>query len=147
MNLKNIEYRFDKMSARKQFHVVRRLTPVLVDLAPILKGLKPGSAELQEEDKAAIALKFIEPLGKALSNLKDEDADFILDNLLDTVSRSAGQGIGYTPIRVNGVMMFQDLEMFDELTLAFYAIKANFANFIPAIRSVLSQNQPQANGE
>jgi hypothetical protein len=135
MNLNNVEYRISKLNARKQFHVMRRLAPVISDIAPFLKGM---DLEHSESDKG---YAMIAPLGKALANLKDEDADFILDTLLDAVTRDAGNGLGFTPIRLNGVNMFSDITMASELKLAFEVIKDNFKDFLPEIRSILTQEE------
>jgi len=145
MEIKGIKYKFGKMNARKQFHVMRRLTPAIGQLGPVLKMIGGGVSGLSEDDKADVGLQVIEPIGKALASLKDEDADFVLDELLNCVSRDNGNGLGFSPIRTNGVDMFEDIDMPSMLMLAFGAIKANFADFIPAIRSILNPaNQKQS---
>jgi hypothetical protein len=137
------KYIFGKLNARKQFHVARRLAPAIADIAPLLKLIKSEEVE----DKEEFGIKAIEMLGNALSKLKDDDADFILDSLLDSVSRELGQGTGSAPIRSNGVMMYQDIDMPTELALAFHAIKANFADFMPTIRSALNQQSQKPNAQ
>ena len=138
MLINGFKYQFTKLNARKQFHILRRLTPVLQDLAPLIKSLNKKDAEQTE-----LGLEVVQHIGIALGKLTDADADFILDNLLDSVSRDNGQGLGFSPVRANGVQMFQDIDMPTELTLAFHAIKANYTDFIPAIRSILSQKEAQ----
>lgn len=138
MEINGKNYQFAKLSARKQFHIMRRLTPVISDFAPVLKLLNTS----KDADQTDLGLEVIEHIGKALGALNDADADFVLDGLLDSVSRDNGQGLGFTPIRVNGVGMYSaDIDMPTELILAFHAIKANFADFIPAIRSIIAKSQ------
>lgn len=115
---------------------MRRLAPVISEVAPALKSLGNELGEDAGYDMMPV-------IGNAIASLKDEDADFVLDGLLDSVSRDNGKGLGFSPIRSNGVNMFADITMPMELKLAFEAIKANFQDFLPEIRSILAQKESQ----
>ena len=134
MQINGHDYNFGKLNARKQFHIMRRLTPVLSELTPLIKMFNQ-----KRDDESNTGLQLIEHIAKTLGGLKDDDADFILDGLLDSITRDNGNGLGFSSVRVNGVTMFADIDMPTELTLAYHAIKANFTDFIPAIRSALSK--------
>jgi len=137
------KFTYGKMSARKQFHVIRRLAPAIADFAPLFKLITKDVKSMESEDREDLGIKAIETLGVGLSKLKDEDADFIIDSFLDITSIDLGQGTGFAPLRTNGVLMYHDLTMQDELKIVFGGIKANFQDFIPAIRSALHPLQSE----
>ena len=77
-------YRANKIDARTQFHIVRRLAPVLGEIAPALQG-KGG-------------LDALPPLANAVAKLTDSDADYVIFGLLKAVVRKQDQGLGWGPV-------------------------------------------------
>lgn len=110
--------------ARKQFHVVRRLAPLLAHLGD-LAGLASDT-----RDEAAV-LKAAGTFGQALAELTDEAADYVLDAALAAAEVQQSDG-GWAALRANGATMFP-LDMPGELSVAFHVLRANLAGFIDAL--------------
>lgn len=113
-------YRIGRLDARKQFHVARRLAPVLAGLS--------GSAGKTSGGLVAQLM----PIADALSKMADEDVDYVLDTCL-AVCQRAQQGGQYAAVTVaNGGLMFQDIDMAQMIKLTVAVIQGNMAGFFDA---------------
>lgn len=140
VEINGAQYRIGKMNARQQFHVMRRLAPIMASLGPLAAG--------GLDDAGALA-----PMAAVVAGLSDEDVDYVLDACLLVCQRQ--QGDGWAAIRVpNGkttLSMFADIDMAAELRLAAEAIKENLGDFFaPLLGAVASPSnaasaQPAAN--
>ena len=112
-------YRIGRLDAKKQFHVARRL-------GPILAGLGESAGKSADTLPAQIA-----PIAGALSKMSDEDVDYVLDACLGVCHRveSIGQ---YAPVMARGGMMFSDIDMGQMVQLAVAVIQGNLRSFFPA---------------
>lgn len=116
--LKGVGYRVQKLDARRQFHIMRRLSPMLAELA----------AAVQADAGLENALA---PLANALASLTDADADYCLFGLLQSVQRK--QNGTWSKVAVENNLMFADLEMQAMLQIAFKAFQFNFADFFQSL--------------
>jgi hypothetical protein len=112
------QYRIGRIDARKQFHVARRLAPLLAGMT----GLP---------DKAAGFSGFIGPLTDALSGMSDEDVDYVLDVCLGVCQRMQPNGHGAPVIARGGGLMFEDIDMGQMVQLAVKVIQQNLSGFFP----------------
>lgn len=110
-----------RMPARTQFHVARRFGALLGKIEE-MDALRVGGS----------ALAAAGPLGEVLASMPDEQIDYILDACLAAAEVEQNGGLGWAPIRVNGVVMYP-LDMVGELTIAAHVIKANMAGFMSAL--------------
>lgn len=118
INMDGHDYRIATLDARKQFHIVRRMLPVI-------SGIAAGGEALD---------KIAECVGK----LSDEDADYVLFGLLSAVSKKQENGLGWAKVSNGNALMFADMPMPTMLKLAAEAFKANLSGFFPAIESALN---------
>jgi hypothetical protein len=118
-SIDGIEYKAGKIDARKQFHIVRRLAPVM-------------SAAAGGGDMLAM-------LAGAISKLSDDDADYVLFGLLDVVTRKQENGLGYAKISTGKALMFDDISMGAMLKIAAESFKENMQDFFTVIRSALKE--------
>ena len=94
------------MPAIKQFHVVRRLTP-LVDAAKDMlddKAVKRLMEGGKTEDVQLSDFQF-GPIASVLASLPDADFEYIVNACLDVTELEQPDG-GFAPVRVKGVVMF-----------------------------------------
>lgn len=117
--IKGKTYRAGRMDARRQFHVVRRL-------APLLSGLTDLAA-LKSDPMAALG-----PLAETIATMKDEDADYVLDACLEVTERQQAAG-GWAKVMRHGSLMFEDLDMADMLRLAGAALVENLGGFFDGL--------------
>lgn len=125
-------YRADKLSAMKQFHIVRRLAPVLAGLAPMA-----DRARLSALAEAAPA-EFLPQLAKTLAQMTDEDAEFVIYGLLGAVKKKESGGLGWSGVVVNGQLMYQNLSMAEMMQLAVKAGQYNLSDFLAALPQLSS---------
>jgi hypothetical protein len=123
------KYRVGRLDARKQFHIVRRLAPVLGELQAVASVKKP-------EDAFA-------PLAVAVSRLSDEDSDYCIFGLLAVVSREQEQGLGWGPVSTGTTLMYDDVDLGAMLRLAWFAFSENLSGFFPAAPSGSKGRNPK----
>jgi len=109
------QYRSGKLNARLQFHVARRLAPVLGGLAEASKN--------NDGDFAG----FLQPIADAIAGMSDADCDYVLDACLGVVQRQ--QGSSWVNIFVNKAQMFDDIDMGVMLQIASKVITENLGGF------------------
>lgn len=114
-SIKGFDYQCEPLNAREQFHVLRRLSPALAELASAVQN----DADVEGTLKS---------LGKSLAGLSDADADYCLFSLLKNVSRKQ-QNAGWVKITVDQNVMFPDLTMVDLLQIAAKSFQCNFGDF------------------
>jgi len=108
-------YRTGRLDARRQFHVVRRLAPVLSSLSD-LSGL--GSESLEA----------LEPLARAVAGMVDADADYVINKCLGVVERRQPSG-GWARVMSGDKLMFEDLDMAAMLRLVWAVLEDNLSGF------------------
>lgn len=89
------KFKLHKIDAFKQFHIVRRLTPILSELLPIMGLIQKASKTLEsasESEKLQEFGKIAAPIMTGLSKLSDEDANKVLFGLLSGVEIQQSQG-------------------------------------------------------
>lgn len=119
-------YKVNKIDARSQFHIVRRLAPVLGQVAPAVQGGKGGTDALPA-------------LANAIASLSDADADYVLFGLLKALSRKQDQGLGWGPVVTGTSIMYDDITMPTMLKLAWEALSFNMSGFFAALPSDLKE--------
>ena len=127
-------YRVGKLDARAQFHIVRRLAPVLGELAPALQGGKGG-------------LDALPLIATAVAKLSDADADYCIFGLLKVVSRKQPNGLGWGPVATENLLMYDDIGMTQMLKLAWEALTFNMSGFFAALPSDLKEAAQKAKGQ
>lgn len=124
--INGVQYRSDRMDAKKQFHVARRLAPLLAGLGGSLKS-----------DKASFS-EFIGPIADALSKMSDEDTDYVIDACLRIVQRRQGQNWQAITAR-SGDLMFDDIDLPVMLRLTVAVIQQSLGGFFPGGPSISTE--------
>lgn len=128
------EFKLNKLDAFKQFHIVRRIAPLLSELLPAMKDatkLKEFEG-LSEDDKFGRVAGFVGPIMKGLSNLSDADADLVLFGLLSSVEMKQSAG-NWAKVATTSMLMIQDLELPVLLQIAGKAFMFNLAGFFAGL--------------
>lgn len=134
-------YRSGKLDAFKQFHVARRLAPLLSGVSSVLKGSAlPPPTQKHDGDKsqseeapppapAPDFADFLEPMADALAHMPDADCDFILFTCLGAAQRQ--QGNGWAKIVATGTrsLMFEDIDMGVMINITLKVIQENLGSF------------------
>lgn len=124
------KFKLCKIDAFKQFHIVRRIGPLLSDLLSASKDTQnlKSDESLSESDKLDQMAKFAGPVMLGLSKLSDTDADLVLFGLLSSVEMQQPTG-NWARVASNSMLMIQDLELPQLLQIAGRAFAFNLAGF------------------
>lgn len=125
IEVKGNKYECGRLSAVTQFHVTRRLGPVLVVAGISIEMIRTGM-KLALDDLVSMAGPVIE----VLSKMSDADTNYILTACLSAVKReSAGK---FAPITADKSLdlMFADIDMPTMLRLVVEVLKENLGNFL-----------------
>lgn len=149
MEINGIEYSIGRLNAVDQFHVSRKISPLVPKLMPLIAEVAKGDL-----DKAIEAidsgeqgdLKDLQPLADALSPfmeafalMPEDDVNYIIYKCLSVAKRD-----GAVVCR-NNTIMFDDMEMAQILPIVIATIRINLGNFIQGLLMKASsmQKQPQ----
>jgi hypothetical protein len=131
-------YKAAPLSALAQFHLARKLSPVIAPfLETALPVLNKAADGLSTRDLPAL-LKDVSPFLKVLAELPEAEVNYVIETCLATVTRKEPKGGGWSPVwsKAGGAMMFDDIKMPDMLVIAAHVIQDNLADFMPAPRSI-----------
>ena len=140
-------FRVGVMPPREQFHVMRRLTPILGPALPALMALLD-----EEADKEAVLAQVagqLGPLSESLAGMPDEQLDYVMDRCLTQVQKLDSDG-KYHPIYLKQqrgiVRMYETITLPLELKLVSEVIKANLSGFFELLSgaSASSLSAPSA---
>ncbi len=131
------KFQLGKINAFKQFHIVRRMAPILAELAPAIGEMSKASkltsgTEVERFNEIA---KFAAPLMNGLAKLSDEDANRILFGLLSSVEIQGVGGI-WSKVANDTTLLFENLELPVLLQVAGRAFAYNMTGFFAALPRV-----------
>lgn len=113
--VKGQAYRAGRLDAKRQFHVTRRLAPLLAAAGGSLEQIKTDPFSL------------FAPLAQGIASLPDADADFVIDTCLGVVQRK--QGKSWAPVTSPGGLMFEDIGMAEMLQIVGKVLAENLGGF------------------
>ena len=124
------KFKLNKIDTFKQFHIVRRLEPILGDLIPVAQKIKDfDDKNLSEEEKFKSIAELAQPIMKGFANLSDADSNMILLGLCSAVEMQQ-QPIGnWARVVVGDNLMIQDLPLPLMIQIAGRAFMFNMAGF------------------
>lgn len=129
ITLKEVKYRIGRLNPRKQFHLSRRMAPFILALG---KGAGSASSIKEGGDTLSSMVQVFGPISQLLSEMPDDQVDYILTTCLSVVTRETGNGWARVQAS-NGELMFQELGMDDLIQLTMAVLKENLGNFFKAL--------------
>lgn len=135
-------YQIDKLDAMKQFHLVRRLGPVLVVAGVTLDMLHRGM-KIELGDIVAMA----GPVMEIMSKMPDDEAEYLVFLCLGVVKIK--QANGWAPMTTpdGKKLMFGNLEMPEMLRVVIEVLKDNLGNFLTGLRGELTSQSSSVPGQ
>lgn len=128
--INGLNYRAEKLDAFKQFHLSRKIAPVIPPLIPIFMKLSQEGSLSQ--DLSAIA-DVLEPFATALSEMNDQAAEYVIGTALSVVKRQNGSL--WTPVWNSSInaCAFDDMDMGVMLKIVFKVVQDNLGPFIQGL--------------
>lgn len=143
-------YRINTMPAMTQFHVMRKLGPVLPGIVPVLAqaaaalpqadGQEDGGAMTTVDGVAAIAMA-AQPLLDGLASMADADAEYVINHCLSAVMRRDAGGKSWSAVHRDGVTMFDDIDLMASMHLVWAVLRENYTGFFRAASTALAPAQ------
>ena len=139
------KYSIGKLSAMQQFHVSRRIAPIIPSLVPVFSRLKDGDKSAM--DDLEWLASSLQPLADGLAALSDADAEYLVGTCLSVVQRRQDHGWASVTGQSGTALMFQDIDMGVMLKLAVDVIVDNLRPFISGLLTSLpSSPVPSSDG-
>ena len=143
-------YRINSMPAMTQFHVMRKLGPVLPGIVPVLAqaaaalpqvdGQEDGGAMTTVDGVAAIAMA-ARPLLDGLAAMADADAEYVINHCLEAVMRRDAGGKSWSAAHRDGVTMFDDIDLMTSMQIVWAVLRENYTGFFRAASTALAPAQ------
>ena len=143
-------YRINSMPAMTQFHVMRKLGPVLPGIVPVLaqaaaalpqaNDQEDGSAMTTVDGVAAIAMA-ARPLLDGLAAMADADAEYVINHCLSAVMRRDPGGKSWNAVSRDGVTMFDDIDLMTSMQIVWAVLRENYTGFFRAASTALAPAQ------
>ena len=150
-------YRIGKLNAFQQFHLSRKVAPIIPTLMPVFLKLKGSAKALaiaaaagdsDESDGAPLSgdleglASLMQPFADGIANMPDETAEFILSTCLGAVQRKQGTSWFQVWNASQNVCMFDDLDLGVMIKLSLRVITESLG---PFLRGMLTgQGTPKA---
>jgi len=129
VELNGQSYRTGKLDAMRQFHLSRRLAPIIPPLIPVFVKLKAGGLEQDMLGFAGV----LGPFADGLAAMSDETSEYIIGTCLSVVQRQNGKTWANVWDAQGKVCMFDDMQLPDMVQLALRVIQDNLGPFISGI--------------
>lgn len=121
-------YRAGKMLVKKQLHVIRRMAPVLKDLASL--------ATLRKGADMADMMTALSPVVNAIGAMSDADVDYVMASCLSVCLRQEGAAwVSVWNVQA-GAAQFADIALPALLQLTAAVMRENFSDFLDVIPQV-----------
>lgn len=128
IDLQGQSYQIGRLNPLTQFHVSRRLGPIVASMG--------GEALRMAVDKKTLGLDdwlaFLGPISEVLAKMSDEDVNYIIGVCMSVIQRR--QGEKWARIQINGQLIFEDIDMMMMLRLTSEVIKENLGGFFVPLR-------------
>lgn len=136
VEIKGQTYSVGKLDVFQQFHVARRLAPLLYATSSALLARLRDTGAAQSTDELTSMVEAAEPMVQVISSMSDADSQYVINGCLSVCQRrtGTGQGAGFQRILVDGQrMMFDDIDLVVMMQLVVAAIRMNLGNFLDAL--------------
>ena len=131
------DYTIGRLNALDQFHVSRKIAPIVPTLMPIITEVAKGdlskaieSIELGDNNELGSLeplAQALEPFMEAFAKMPEDDVNYVIHKCLAVVKR------GSSVVCRGQTIMFDDLDMGQILPLVVAVIRVSLGNFIQGL--------------
>lgn len=125
------QFKLNKINALKQYHIVRRIGPIMGELLPALNKISKiqDTKKLNADQEFDQIATFASPIMHGISKLSDADSEFVLFSLLASVEMKQTSG-NWAKVANDNMLMMQDMELPTLLKIAGRAFAFNLSGFL-----------------
>lgn len=137
--IKGVNYRAAKLDVFQQLKVSRKLLPVLVGLVSEFSTLK---AQAVAGNSGAVVESVLPKIADTLAALPDDDVNAVIHPCLGVVFRQHEKG--WVKVFDQGVLMFDDIDLFTMLQLVARVVADSLGNFLKELPASETPTPPAA---
>ena len=128
-NLGEKQFRTSKLDSFAQFHVSRKLAPIIPTLIPVFVKIAKDGAELS--DIASYA-EILAPFADGLAAMSNEDSEYVMATCMSVARRKAAGTDNWAPVWSNSARacMFDDMDLGDIIQIVMKVVQDSLGNFI-----------------
>lgn len=123
IELNGINYQIGKLDALTQFHVTRRLLPILATA-----GI--GVSQLKGMKTVEDFMPLLGPITAIVASMSDDDSNYVIFTCLSVVKRQVTPESWANLTTPERKLMYQDLDMIMMLRLTFEVLRENLMGFL-----------------
>lgn len=146
----SIDYRADKLNAIQQFHVSRKIAPLIPALIPVFLeiaknvDLKKGVGSLASEESLTRIGPLLQPFADGLASLPDASVDYLLETCLSVVRRRREDNWAPVWSSSSKTLMFDDMDLGSVIPLMVRVIRENLGPFISGLLTSQQETSDQS---
>jgi hypothetical protein len=143
VEISGINFRIGKLNAFQQFHIVRRIAPLLSGLGETFaRAPAPPAAEGEEappeaDESNPELWSALGPVADALAKMTDADTEYVLKLCLGVCQRQQDGGLWSRVVGPSGQTMFDDIDLGVMMQLVFAVVQENLSGFFSAGRAAV----------
>lgn len=137
--IKGVNYRAAKLDVFQQLKVSRKLLPVLAGLVSEFSTLK---AQAVAGNSGAVVESVLPKIADTLAALPDDDVNAVIYPCMGVVSRQHEKG--WVKVFDQGVLMFDDIDLFTMLQLVARVVADSLGNFLKELPASETPTPPAA---
>ncbi|HEC2581788.1 TPA: hypothetical protein R2K48_004373 [Raoultella ornithinolytica] len=137
--IKGVNYRAAKLDVFQQLKVSRKLLPVLAGLVSEFGTLKTQAVA---GNSGAVMESVLPKIADTLAALPDDDVNAVIFPCLGVVSRQHEKG--WVKVFDQGVLMFDDIDLFTMLQLVARVVADSLGNFLKELPASETPTPPAA---
>lgn len=132
------QYRAEKLNAFQQFHVSRKIAPLIPALIPVFLSVSQMKGGLQQNLPTIAGL--LQPFADGIAALPDDAAEYVMSTCLSVVRRRT-DGETWAPVWSSSAksVMFDDMDLGGLMPIVMRVIQENLG---PFIQGLLTSQQP-----
>lgn len=123
-------YRAGKLDAFKQFHVSRKIAPIIPTLVPVFVRLSQDKK--LTEDLGAFS-ELLGPFAEGLAGMSDADSEYIIATCLAVVSRNANGTWAAVWNKSANACMFDDMDLGVIMQIVIKVVQDSLGPFIQGL--------------
>jgi hypothetical protein len=124
-------YRAERLTCLQQFHVSRKIAPLIPSLVPVFLSLAQMKGGLK--DNLPAMAEMLQPFADGIAGLPDEAAEYVIGTCLSVVRRKQGDNWAAIWSASAKAMMFDDLDLASAIPLVIRVIQDNLGPFISGL--------------
>lgn len=128
VTIKDRRFKTGRLDAIQQFHVARRIAPILSTFMASVAAKQ--MAEIEQMPESAMLSLLVSPAMAALAEMPQDDADYVIQACLRVCEREEPGG-WQRMIAPNGRLVFEETDLATILQLVIAVVKENLGAFFP----------------